>query len=405
MGAIGDKHQYRPRQIMANLTSLCIALTSPLALNAFLLGHIRKLSRSLDVTVCVNVNECDVSVNLEGNAKLYPVEIRREVAPVSDLLATAKLWNFYRTGKFQAVVTVTPKGGLLGMMAAWLARVPVRIHWFTGQVWATKKGMAREALKFLDRATASCATHVLADSASQKDFLIGEEIVRSDKISVLGQGSISGVDTSRFHPDLSVRTRIRADLQIPDDALCLLYIGRMKKEKGVPDLLDAFRQLRTELVNLHLLLVGPDEEGLLVETKADSLHIIGYTRKAEAYMAASDIICLPSYREGFGSVLIEGAACGLPAVASRIYGITDAVVENVTGVLHPPGDIEALTDSLRRLVSDERLRKELGKNAYERSVTSFEAGHLENLFSQFLERLLEEKTQSSKPDASDLRNV
>ena len=151
--------------------------------------------------------------------------------------------------------------------------------------------------------------------------------------------------------------------------------------------------------------MGPDEEGLLVETKADSLHIIGYTRKAEAYMAASDIICLPSYREGFGSVLIEGAACGLPAVASRIYGITDAVVENVTGVLHPPGDIEALTDSLRRLVSDERLRKELGKNAYERSVTSFEAGHLENLFSQFLERLLEEKTQSSKPDASDLRNV
>ena len=229
--------------------------------------------------------------------------------------------------------------------------------------------------------------------------------MRSDKISVLGQGSISGVDTSRFHPDLSVRTRIRADLQIPDDALCLLYIGRMKKEKGVPDLLDAFRQLRTEFVNLHLLLVGPDEEGLLVETKADRLHIIGYTREAEAYMAASDIICLPSYREGFGSVLIEGAACGLPAVASRIYGVTDAVVENVTGLLHPPGDIEALTDSLRRLVSDKRLRKELGKNAYERAVTSFEAGHLENLFSQFLERLLEEKTQPSKPDSFDLRNA
>lgn len=390
---------------MTSLPALCITLTSPLALNAFLLSHIRRLSRSWDITVCVNVNEGDVAVNLERKADIYPVEIRRAAAPFRDLSALCKLWNFYHTRKFKAVVTVTPKGGLLGMMASWFARIPVRIHWFTGQVWATKKGMARAALKSLDRMIVLCSTHVLADSTSQKDFLVREGIVADGKISVLGQGSISGVDTSRFRPDPAVRARIRADLYIPDDALCVLYIGRMKKEKGVPDLLDAFRQLRTEFVNLHLLLVGPDEEGLLAETKADSLHIIGYTRKAEAYMTASDIICLPSYREGFGSVLIEGAACGLPAVASRIYGITDAVVENVTGVLHPPGDIEVLTDSLRRLVSDDDLRLRLGKNAYERAVTSFEASHLENLFSQFVGRLLEERTSSSKPASSGLRNV
>ena len=122
-------------------------------------------------------------------------------------------------------------------------------------------------------------------------------------------------------------------------------------------------------------------------------------------MSAADIICLPSYREGFGSVLIEGAACGLPAVASRIYGVTDAIVENETGLLHAPGDIAALTDSLRRLVSDDDFRLRLGKKAYERALTSFEAGYLENLFSQFLERLLEEKASSSKSGASDLRNV
>lgn len=353
----------------------------------------------------MNVNESNVAVNLEGNADLCPVEIRREMAPFRDLLALVKLWKFYRTKKFQAVATVTPKGGLLGMMAAWIALIPVRVHWFTGQVWATKKGSTRLALKLLDRLTALCATHVLADSASQRDFLIGERIVRANKISVLGQGSISGVDTNRFRPNSGERQRIRSELQIPDDALCLLYMGRMKKEKGVTDLLDAFLHLRKELANLHLLLVGPDEEKLIPESKMDGLHIVGYTKKAEVYMAAADIICLPSYREGFGSVLIEGAACALPAVASRIYGVTDAVVENVTGLLHPAGDIEALTDSLRRLVSDERLRKELGKNAYERSVTSFEAGHLENLFSQFLERLLEEKTQSSKPDSFDPRNA
>jgi glycosyltransferase involved in cell wall biosynthesis len=332
----------------------------------------------------VNVNECDVAVNLEGNAKLYPVEIRREVAPVSDLVATAKLWNFYRTRKFQAVVTVTPKGGLLGMMAAWLARIPVRIHWYTGQVWATKTGLSRAALKLLDRLTAMCATHVLADSASQRNFLVKEGIMRSGKISVLGCGSISGVDTDRFCPDAQARQRIRVELQISDDALCLLYMGRMKKEKGVPDLLDAFRQLRKEFVNLHLLLVGPDEEGLLTDSAMDGLQVVGYTKKGDAYMAAADIICLPSYREGFGSVIIEGAACGLPAVASRIYGVTDAVVENVTGLLHPAGDIASLTDALRLLASDERLRKELGNNAYERAVADFNADHVEELFERFL---------------------
>jgi glycosyltransferase involved in cell wall biosynthesis len=173
----------------------------------------------------------------------------------------------------------------------------------------------------------------------------------------------------------------------------------------VTDLLDAFRHLRKESANLHLLLVGPDEEGLVSESKMAGLHIVGYTKKAEVYMAAADIVCLPSYREGFGSVLIEGAACGLPSVASRIYGVTDAVVENVTGLLHPPGDIVALSGCLRRLVADDNLRLRLGKNAYERTVASFEAVHLENLFSQFLGRLLEEGTSSSEPVSSGPRNV
>jgi len=151
--------------------------------------------------------------------------------------------------------------------------------------------------------------------------------------------------------------------------------------------------------------VGPDEEELLPQAPIPGLHVVGYTKNAEVYMSAADIICLPSYREGFGSVLIEGAACGLPAVASRIYGVTDAVVENVTGLMHPPGDIVALTESMRLLLSDDHLRLRLGKNAYERSVASFEASNLENLFSQFLGRLLEERASSSKPASSGLRNV
>lgn len=384
---------------------VCLTLTSPFVLNAFLQGHLSRLRQSLSVAVCVNRAESDIAVAMPEGVEIQDVEIRRKISPWHDAVALWKLWHFYRRRRFGAVVTVTPKAGLLGMLAARLAGTPVRLHWFTGQVWTTRKGLMRAMLKGMDRLTAACATDVLADSPSQRDFLVREGVVAGGKISVLGQGSISGVDTARFRPDPEARQRIRTELQISDLAPCLVYVGRMSKEKGVPDLLAAFGRLREESADLHLILVGPDEEGLLSPARVPGLHVVGYTKSAEAYMAAADIICLPSYREGFGSVLIEGAACGLPAVASRIYGITDAVVENVTGLLHPPGDIAALADGLRRLVSDDDFRLRLGKNAHERAIASFEASHLENLFSQFLDRLLEDRASSSKPYASGLRNI
>ena len=385
--------------------SVCLTLTSPFVLSAFLQGHLSRLRQSFAMAVCVNRSESDIPLAAPEGVEVQDVEIRRKISPWQDAAALWKLWTFYRQRRFNAVITVTPKAGLLGMLAARLAGIPVRVHWFTGQVWATRKGPMRAMLKRIDRFTAACATDVLADSPSQKDFLVCEGVVSDDKISVLGHGSISGVDTTRFRPDPEARQRIRTELQIPGIAPCLVYVGRMSKEKGVPDLLAAFGQLRADFTDLHLILVGPDEEGLLTKSTIPGLHVVGYTKNAEAYMSAADIICLPSYREGFGSVLIEGAACGLPAVASRIYGVTDAIVENETGLLHAPGDIAALTDSLRRLVSDDDFRLRLGKKAYERALTSFEAGYLENLFSQFLERLLEEKASSSKSGASDLRNV
>lgn len=385
--------------------SVCLTLTSPFVLNAFLQGHLSRLRQSFTVAVCVNRSESDIAVAAPEGVEVQDVGIRRKISPCHDAAALLRLWSFYRRRRFDAVVTVTPKAGLLGMLAARLAGTPVRLHWFTGQVWTTRKGLMRAMLKGMDRLTAACATDVLADSPSQKDFLVREGVVDGGKIFVLGHGSISGVDTARFRPDPEARQRIRSELQIPSGAPCLLYVGRMSKEKGVSDLLTAFSRLREQCPDLRLILVGPDEEGLLSRIPIPGLHIVGYTKNAEAYMAAADIMCLPSYREGFGSVLIEGAACGLPAVASRIYGVTDAVVENVTGLLHAPGDVVALTDSLRCLVSSDDLRLKLCKNAHDRAVASFEAGHLENLFIRFLERLFAESSSSSKPDSSGLRNA
>ena len=385
--------------------SVCLTLTSPFVLNAFLQGHLARLRQTFAVDVCVNRSESEIPLAVPEGVAVQDVEIRRKISPWHDMEALRKLRGFYRRRRFDAVVTVTPKAGLLGMVAARFAGIPVRVHWFTGQVWATQKGIMRATLKAMDRLTAACATEVLADSPSQKDFLVREGVVSENKISVLGHGSISGVDTLRYRPDPGARRRIRAELGIPEDATCLVYVGRMSKEKGVLDLLAAFGKLSVDLPDLHLILVGPDEEGLLPQARGPNVHVVGYTKNPEAYMSAADIMCLPSYREGFGSVLIEGAACGLPAVASRIYGITDAVVENVTGLLHPPGDIEALAGCLRRLVSDDDLRLRLRKNAHDRVAASFDASHIENLFSQFVGRLLEKETSSSRSDSSGFRSI
>lgn len=365
-------------------------MTSPLALRAFLPGHIQRSLRDASVAVCVNRKESDVTVDLDLGEKvvMIDVEIRRKISPIHDLRALYKLISLYRKLKFDAVITLTPKGGLLGMLAARLAGNRVRIHWFTGQVWATKTGISRFVLKLMDGFIAGCATHLLADSASQREFLIQNRVVSSSRITVLGSGSISGVDTSRFRPDSALRRATREELGISQDSLCLLYVGRMKREKGIPELLRAFRELREEFADLSLILAGPDEENLFPEANEKGLHVIGYTKQVEKYMASADIFCLPSHREGFGSVLIEAASAGITAVASRIYGISDAVVDGETGLLHEAGNHTDLCRCLRKLLIDGDLRTGMAERARLRAHKEFSSVVVEEMFNTCLFELL-----------------
>ena len=379
------------------MRSLCITLTSPFVLNAFLLGHISRLSQSFRVVVCVNRLESDVPISLPAGVELRHVEIRRNISLYHDLAALVRLFRLYRREKFAVVFSVTPKGGLLAMLAARLAATPVRVHCFTGQVWANMTGASRVLFKVIDHLLARCATDLLADSPSQCKYLVEEGIVEQSKIGVLGEGSISGVNLERFRPDPNARNAVRVELGISGGTFCLLYVGRMKKDKGVPDLLEAFGRLRIQYPQLHLIMVGPDEEHLLAGYNEDGFHHIGYTQKVETYMAAADIICLPSYREGFGTVLIEAAASGLPAVASRIYGITDAVVEGETGLMHRVGDIVEITDCVDRLLREPSLRRKIGEAAAQRAKALFAAEHLEILLAEWLSAKIK---ISNQPDTA-----
>lgn len=357
---------------VSNMRRLCFVLTSPFALNAFLRPHLERLSKSYDITVCINVDESEVAPLLPERVRLVSLPITRKISLWSDIKTLLLLMRFFHREQFDLVYSLTPKAGLLAMVAAKLAAVPHRVHCFTGQVWATRGGIGRWFLKSMDRLLAACATRLLADSASQRQYLIEEGIVGPGKIEVLLNGSVGGVDTDRFHPDENARSLTRSCLGIGAEACCLLYVGRLKRDKGILDLVYAYSRLCPRFADLHLLLVGPDEEGLEpLFRDIPNVHRVGYTPAVEAYMAAADVFCLPSYREGFGQVLIEAGAAGLPVVASRIYGITDAVVEGKTGLLHRPGDVGDLVRKLESLLQDPSLRRALGEAGRHRVTGMF----------------------------------
>jgi glycosyltransferase involved in cell wall biosynthesis len=171
---------------------------------------------------------------------------------------------------------------------------------------------------------------------------------------------------------------VRREFEIGETDSLLLYLGRLNRDKGLLDLTRAFVEVANCQPDTHLLLVGPDEGGIrgeiasLSQAFRDRVHFKDFTDAPERYMAAADLFCLPSYREGFGSVIIEAAACGVPAVASRIYGITDAVINGQTGVLHPKGDVAALRNALLLLLSDPDLRETMGRNAALRATAEFD---------------------------------
>jgi glycosyltransferase involved in cell wall biosynthesis len=354
---------------------LCFVVSVPLAAKAFLSAHLTALNGLYNIDLVTNYTNSSELESMAAYINPVSIDIRRRVSPLADLAALVRLFQLFRREGYAAVTSVTPKAGLLSMMAAWLARVPVRIHVFTGQVWATRSGWQRRLLKASDWLMARLATHVLADSPSQSEFLAAEGIVSAARIGVLGKGSICGVDGGRFYPDASRRSQVRHAHGLPESAVVFLFLGRLNRDKGVLDLAEAFAQLGDP--DAWLLVVGPDEAGMQAEMQrrmgaaVERCRFVGYTEQPEDFMAAADVFCLPSYREGFGMVVIEAAAAGLPAIASRIYGVTDAVEEGITGVLHTPGAADEIAQAMALLLNDAALRARMGDAARVRALRDF----------------------------------
>ncbi|MBK6632561.1 MAG: glycosyltransferase [Betaproteobacteria bacterium] len=371
---------------------ICFVVSSPLTAKAFLSGHIVALSERYAIDLVADAGDAADIGRIPAHARIVPVRVLRQISLLADLAALLRLHSMFRRQRYAAVSSVTPKAGLLAMLAAALAGVPLRTHIFTGQVWATRRGWQRWLLKAADRLIARLATHVLADSPSQRDFMVAEGIVRADKIRVLGDGSICGVDGERFRPDDARKTEVRRSMAIPEGAVVFLFLSRLNRDKGVLDLADAFAGL--DAPDAWLLVVGPDEASVRADietrlgTATTRTRFIGYTERPEDFMMAADVFCLPSYREGFGMVIIEAAATGIPAIGSRIYGVTDAIEENVTGLLHRAGDAAELARLMTDLARDSERRRAMGKAARARALRLFSREAVTIAWLRFYEQLL-----------------
>lgn len=370
---------------------ICIVSATPITIYFFFQNHIKELSKDFDITIVYN-SEIDTYIpkfNLKAEEK--HIKIERQISLINDISALYKLYKYFRSEKFSAVISIAPKAGLLSMIAAYLSKIETRIHIFQGEVWANKKGFFRLLLKSMDIITATLSNNVLAVSFGEKNFLIKEKVVKKDKCIVIANGSICGVEVlqdNKYHKDKNL---IKREIGFNQKDIICLFVGRLHKDKGIDDLINAFK-LNNSYSNLKLLIVGPDEDNLknskLWHSLEDKLTIVDYTPEPEKYFCISDFLCLPSHREGFGMVILEAASFGIPSIGSNIYGIQDAIKNNETGLLFEKSNIKDLSECIKKLYLDEKLRKKMGHNAKHRAIHSFSKKYVVDEYIKYFKEVI-----------------
>lgn len=385
---------------MLQKKKICFITSSPSAAVSFLKIPIDKLSSEFDVYYIGNYkDEAEIAgVNV---IKARSIDIRRRPDIIADLKALWQLYVYFRKEKFFAVHAISRKATLLTGIASFFARVPHRIKTFTGQVWATMHGKKRKFYMALDRLDVKLNTELLVDGESQRQYLIANGIMTEQDAKVLASGSICGVDTLRFKPSEETRAEIRHELNYNEDHIVFIFMGRLKKEKGIYELLEAFNNIVKTRPNARLLLVGNDEENCKQHLpdypalkERENVIFYGSTPEPQKLFQAGDIFVLPTYREGFGLSVLEASCIGLPVICSDTYGVQDAMVDNVTGLRCKTADNETLQECMEKLYDNPELRKELGKNGQIRVTTQFSREILSDAWMEFYKNLTDDTKQA-----------
>ncbi len=357
--------------------------TVPLSLKLLLKDQLKYMNQYFDVIAISSSGKDLQEVEGSQGVRVESIEMSRQITPLKDLVSLYKMGVLLSKEKPEIVHTHTPKAGLIGMLGAWITRVPHRLHTVAGLPVMESSGIKRKILMFVEWLTYKCATHVYPNSIGLEEFILANNLTTSAKIKVLGNGSSNGIDTnyfSRAEEVMGNASKVKNEYKLFDDDFVYIFIGRIVKDKGINELLSSFEILSKIEQTIKLLLVGPFEDHLdpISEESRDILKSnkniieVGYQDDIRPFLAISDCLVFPSYREGFPNVVMQAGSMGLPAIVSDINGCNEIVEDGINGLIIPVKDSKALEESMWKIYQDDELRIGLAQNARKQIVDRYD---------------------------------
>ena len=355
--------------------------TVPISIEKLLGNQLTYMNRFFVVTAISSDRKELEKIGKELGIKTYSIEMTRQITPIRDFRSLYQMYRFFKKEKPEIVHTHTPKAGLIGMLAAKLAGVKIRLHTVAGLPLMETSGIKRQILNFVEKLTYSCATNIYPNSFGLHHFILKEKFCKKEKLKVIGNAGSNGIDIEYFNPLLiseQQKLKLKTELKISAEDFVFIFVGRLVKDKGINELIHAFDNL--SISDSKLLLVGnfeselnplfPDTLRLIKENP--NIISVGYQKDVRDYFAISDALVFPSYREGFPNVVLQAGAIELPAIVTDINGCNEIIENEVNGIIIPPKDEFSLKNAMLRIVNDEYLRLTLKKNSRQIIVSRYE---------------------------------
>jgi glycosyltransferase involved in cell wall biosynthesis len=372
---------------MKSSNKLIRITTVPISLSVLLKDQLRYMSDHFEVLAVSSPDKILEQVGVREGVRTAPVTMTRAITPVKDLKALWRLYKLLKKEKPAIVHTHTPKAGLLGMMASRLAGVPIRMHTVAGLPLMENTGIKRKVLDFVERLTYNCATGVYPNSKHLSDFIIDNRFCKINKLKVLGNGSSNGINTRFFQPTEELdktACALRKKHGLTDKDFVFVFVGRLVKDKGIEELVEAYSELKKKHQHIKLLLVGPYEperDPLAAETHAiiekdDSIIKAGFQTDVRPYLMISQALAFPSYREGFPNVPMQAGSFGLPSIVTNINGCNEIVEDGKNGLIIPAKRVPELQQAMETLLTDVDLYVNLKSNARQMIVDRYEQKYL-----------------------------
>lgn len=357
--------------------------TVSMALTTLLKGQLRFMDQYFDVLAVSSGGGTFDDVAKNEGVRTKALTMTRTITPFKDLKSLYKLYRLFKKEKPFIVHTHTPKAGTLGMIAAKLAGVPHRFHTIAGLPLLIATGPKRVLLNTVEKITYACASQIYPNSFAMKDIIIKNNFAKESKLTVIEKGSTNGVDTSHFDPalyDEATKSELKKSLDFKPDDFIYIFVGRIVKDKGINELVNAFNQINSQHPNTKLLLVGPYEDHLnplaqstyeLIKNH-DSIRHVGYQKDVRPYFAIADALGFASYREGFPNVVMQAGSMGIASIVTDINGCNEIIENGVNGLIIPPKNEQALLKAMEFMINNPEERIRMANSSRSKIINNYQ---------------------------------